>query len=144
MHLKALVFPSENRTFPGKRWLKIGLRSLHIWSIAIVVGAYLYGVPQHVWYLWHQLFIITGFGLIFIEAWTNGIYFLQLRWYVVMVKMALLAFLHPWYPEPFWFLAAIIITSSVVAHAPGDVRYFSPWHGRRLDALPSKNPPTGS
>lgn len=135
MQLKPLLLPTTDRTFPGKRWVKIALRSLHIWAVAVVVGAYLFGIPQSAWYLWHQMFILTGFAMIALDGWSNGVYFLQLRWYVVMVKMALLAFLHPWYPEPFYFLASILIVSSVIAHAPGDVRYFSPWHMRRLERL---------
>jgi hypothetical protein len=30
---------------------------------------------------------------------------------------------------------AVIVVSSVIAHAPGNIRYYSPWHRRRIEYL---------
>ena len=34
-----------------------------------------------------------------------------------------------------YILVVIVILSGLMAHAPGDVRYFSIFHGRRVESL---------
>ncbi|WP_027389532.1 hypothetical protein [Chrysiogenes arsenatis] len=129
------LFPARNRFFNGKRWVKISLRTLHIWSVAVVVGAYIYGIPHDMWLWLHHLLIFSGFALVVLDGWTHGIYFLQLRCHIIFFKVLLLLAWHPWYPTPFWFLAGLLMVSSFIAHAPGDVRYYSPWHRKRIDEM---------
>lgn len=121
-------------SFSGKRWVKITLRTLHLVGTAGLGGAFLYQAPRMSWepYLW--LTVVSGFLLAFLELWSNGIWLIQLRGLAILAKLALLAFL------PFAaglegpLLVAVIVISGVIAHAPASVRYFSVFHGRRIDA----------
>jgi hypothetical protein len=135
MALKALLFPRVSRTFPGKRWLNISLRTLHLIGVAGLGGAYLYAAPRELWapYLW--LSLGSGFGLVILSVFSNGIWLLQLRGLLILFKLFLLGVML-WLPGFSLSLGiSVIVISSVIAHAPGDVRYYSIWHGRRIECL---------
>lgn len=135
MQWKALLFPTHNRTFYGQHSARMFFRALHLWTVAISVGAYLYEVPYESWYWFHQLCIVSGFALMGLEIWTNGSYLVQIRCHLIVIKVAFLSFLHPWYPAPLWFLGAIFLASVFISHAPGNVRHYSLWHRKRMDFL---------
>lgn len=130
------LFPAGSRHFPGQRWANITLRSLHLLGIAGVGGGYLFALPLAVWapYLW--LAVASGASLALIQVWSNGIWLIQIRGLAILLKLALLA-AAAWggAPRPA-VLVAVIAISGVIAHAPGNLRYFSLWHGRRVETLP--------
>jgi hypothetical protein len=75
---------------------------------------------------------MTGLAMVVLELASTCLWLLQLRGLAVVVKLGLLA-LAAYLPEAMpWLLVAVIALSSVFAHAPADVRYFSPLHGRRI------------
>jgi len=128
MSLRRTLFPATSRSFTGMRWVNITLRTLHLIGVAGLGGAYLYAAPQALWqpYLWLTLF--SGIGLVAISLYATALWLLQLRGLVILLKLALLG-LMLWWPGfdlPLGML--VIVLSSVIAHAPGDIRYYSPWH----------------
>ncbi len=135
MSLIRTLFPYESRTFPGKRWLNISLRTLHLIGVAGLGGAYLYAAPRELWmpYLW--LSLGSGLGLVAISVFSNGIWMLQLRGLLILFKLVLLGGML-WLPSFSLSLGiSVIVISSVIAHAPGNVRYYSLWHRRRIEHL---------
>ena len=132
---KPLLFPEQSRTFPGKRWLLITLRTLHLIGVCGLGGALLYPAAETAWlpYLW--LTLLSGGAMMLVDLWSNGIWLLQLRGLAVIAKLGLLGCVALRDQDAFLPTLAILIISGVIAHAPGDVRYYSPWHRRRLDAL---------
>lgn len=135
MSLFRLLFPAEYRTFPGKRWIRIGMRTLHLIGTAGVGGGFLYQAPREAWMPYLILTIATGFAIFFIEIWANGVWLIQLRGMAILVKLVLLSCLHfapDWGGPP---LVISIVISGLIAHAPGDVRYYSILHRRRVDEL---------
>jgi hypothetical protein len=135
MTLRSVLFPVNSRHFPGMRWLNIGLRTVHLVGIAGLGGAYLYTAPRLLWepYLW--LTLCSGTGLVAVSLYANAIWLLQLRGQVVLFKLLLLAGMLLW-PSLGTELGVVVIAlSSVIAHAPGNLRYFSPWHRRRIEHL---------
>ncbi len=135
MSLLAILFPPHSRTFPGKRWFNISLRTLHLIGVAGLGGAYLYDAPHELWqpYLW--LSLGSGFAMVVLSLFSNGVWLLQLRGQLILFKLVLLG-LMLWWPTfnlPLGML--VIVLSSVIAHAPGNVRYYSLWHGRRIEHL---------
>lgn len=135
MSLKALLFPRHSRNFPGKRWLNISLRTLHLIGMAGLGGAYLYAAPRELWepYMW--LSLGSGFALVALFLYSNGVWLLQLRGLLILFKLVLLGIML-WLPAINLQLGMVVIVlSSVVSHAPGNVRYYSIWHGRRIEHL---------
>jgi len=117
------------------RWVNISLRTLHLIGIAGIGGAYLYTVDGREWipYLWLTLF--SGFALMGISVYSNGIWLLQLRGVVILLKLVLLLIVAVMPKASFPLIILVIMLSGVVAHAPGNLRYYSPWHRKRLERL---------
>jgi hypothetical protein len=131
----SILFPAVSRSFPGKRWLNITLRTLHLIGVAGLGGAYLYSAPRGLWepYLW--LSLSSGSALVAMSLYSNGIWLLQLRGLLILLKLGLLGIML-WLPGFSLQLGmAVIVLSSVISHAPGNVRYYSIWHGRRIESL---------
>lgn len=133
MNWQTFLIPRESRSFTGMRWANITLRTLHLIGVAGLGGAYLYAAPHGSWapYLWLTLF--SGVALVCISLYASAIWLLQLRGQVILVKLILLGLMlwQPGFNLPLGVL--VIALSSVIAHAPGNLRYYSIWHGRRID-----------
>lgn len=129
------LFPLEGRSFRGMRWLNISLRTLHLIGIAGLGGAYLYTAPRALWepYLW--LTLISGSGLVGVSLYSNAVWLLQLRGLLILFKVLLLGIMVVSSAAALWLGVVVIVISSVIAHAPGDLRYYSPWHRRRIEHL---------
>lgn len=118
--------------FKGKRWLKISLRSIHLVGIAGVFAITLTGESLTVYW---AIAILSGLGLLALEALTNLIWFIQVRALAMYIKLSLLAALL-FYPHYAWhILVVIILLSGLISHAPSAVRYFSFIHWRKITAI---------
>ncbi len=137
MKLNALIFPRESRHFPGKRWTNILLRTLHLIGLAGLGAGFLYPDGSDAWRVYWLLTLYSGFGLMGISIWSNGIWMVQLRGQAILLKILLL-FLIPIWPETqFGLFLVVIVISGLIAHAPANVRYHSLFHGRRVESLSS-------
>ena len=135
MSLYRLLFPSDYRTFRGKRWVKITLRTAHLVGTAGLGGGFLYQAPREFWLPYLTLTIASGFAIMLLELWTNGLWLIQLRGIAILFKLVLLSCLH-FFPERGGLaLVLSVVISGLISHAPGDIRYFSVLHGRRVDLL---------
>ncbi|MGB0468221.1 MAG: hypothetical protein ACPGF7_11930 [Pontibacterium sp.] len=127
------LFPLNKRNFPGKRWLGISLRTLHLIGIGGLAGAYLYQLPESLWHNYLILAVVTGCLMACIEIYVDAIWLLQLRGQAIFIKLLLLSTVFWLFDKPqpeIYFIVMII--SGIVAHAPGKVRYYSLWHRKVL------------
>jgi hypothetical protein len=135
MNLFQLLFPEVTRTVPARRWISISLRTLHLIGVAGIGGGFLYSAPQAAWLPFLRLTVISGLVLFSLEIYTHGIYLVQLRGVAVIIKVILTLALLFWGVYGAAILIAIIVLSGVFSHAPAYVRYFSIFHGRRVENL---------
>ncbi len=121
--------------FPGKRSLKVGLRTLHLIGIAGVAGGVLLSQAQSSWTIYWYIALATGSAMMLLDLASNFIWCIQLRGLAIYLKLCLLTLLgwHPEYDKA--LVIAMIIISGVISHASGDLRYYSIWHRRRVDSL---------
>jgi hypothetical protein len=126
-------FPVRSRQFAGKRWCKIGLRTLHLFGIAGIGGAYLYQAQAADWQPFLWLTLATGITMVLIELWSHGIWILQVRGLAIAFKLVLLGvgLLLPAAADP-WLLFVVITISGIISHAPSRQRYYSPFYGRKI------------
>lgn len=117
------LFPDVDRTFPGLRWANIALRTLHLMGVAGISGAFLYAIPVPEWRPFLILTFGSGFLLMLLAIWSNGIWLIQLRGVTTIVKLALLSLAFTSGLEPA-ILFTIIAISGIISHAPGKVRYY--------------------
>ncbi len=131
MRIRTLLFPPASRHFTGQRWLNIGLRTLHLIGIAGLGGAFLYQADRALWQPYLLLTLLSGTGLVMLEIWSNGIWLLQLRGLATLLKLLILA-LTLVIGLKAWLLITLIVIASLFAHAPANVRYWSPFYWRRI------------
>lgn len=116
-----------------RRWLSIALRTLHLLGAVGVGGGFLYGAPETSWlpYLW--LLAVSGAGMVVLQAWGNPVWLVQLRGIAILIKLGLLGWMLAGSALDLPLFVAVVFISGAISHAPGDVRYFSVWHGRRVE-----------
>lgn len=103
-------------------------------GVAGVAGGLLLDVPASNWLGYLHLTVLSGVLFLILELWSNAIFIIQLRGLMIVVKLLLLSLLYH-YPNHHSVVLIVIVLSSIVSHAPGNFRYFSLLHGRRVDAL---------
>ena len=135
MSIRELLFPAESRLFPGQRWVNISLRTLHLIGLAGIGSGFLY--PAHAGASNSYLYLTFASGLVLtlISIWSNAIWLLQLRGQAILLKLLLLALIPLWPMFSGGLLILVIIISSYISHAPGDVRYYSIYHRCRIESL---------
>ncbi len=129
------MFPRRYRTFPGKRWINISLRTAHLLGVAGLGAGLVAGTASELWMWALYLTVTSGALMLSIEAWSSAVYLIQLRGLAMVAKVLLLlaSTLVPG-SQAATIVAAIVI-SGIVSHAPATVRYYSLFHGRTIDAL---------
>ena len=116
--LGTLLFPDPPRDFPGRRFLKIGLRAAHVVCASLCLGAYAFdGAEQVAWLL---AAIATGLLIVALDLHESAAFLFQVRGLVVVAKVAALAFVSH---GGAWLLAGIALVSVLSSHAPGSVRH---------------------
>ncbi|MBI5108743.1 MAG: hypothetical protein HZA62_08335 [Rhodocyclales bacterium] len=109
------------RDFAGRSLLINLLRVFHIAGLAGLSAAILAaGGALH---QWAGLMLVTGLGIIALDAWANPLYFRQAKGVGTVFKILLVGLMMAWEPgrQPlFWFLLAF---SVALSHAPGRIRH---------------------
>lgn len=117
-----------------KRWIKIGLRTLHLVSVAGVGGGVLFALEKDLWLHYWWLALVSGALMMLMDITANTMWVVQVRGVAIIVKLMLLVLLglHPGWDN--LLLVTIIIISAVISHAPGKLRYYSLYHRRVIDS----------
>ena len=111
-----------------KRWIKISLRSLHLVSVAGVGGGILFGLDKTVWVNYWWLALASGVLMMAIDIVSNPVWLVQVRGLVIYLKLVMLAVMGAFPQWAGMLLLMVIILSSVISHAPGNLRYYSIYH----------------
>ncbi len=128
----SIFFPSPQRNFKGQRWARISLRTLHLISIAFLVGGVAQGVsiaemPHSFWST-----IVTGLLFTALELFSTFRWLFQLKGWAVLLKMVLLAAAYLSPEAALEFLLAAIVIGGISSHMPGKYRYYSLLHGKEI------------
>lgn len=108
------------RDFPGKRWLNLALRTMHLAGL-VLLGAGLLGAGDIS--LGAAIVFVSGIGMFAIDTWANPGHLREVAGFGVVVKLLLVG-LMAWQTTSalpiFWLL---LIISTLLAHAPGAFRH---------------------
>ena len=83
--------------------------------------------------------MISGLILVTIEIYSNCIWLIQNRGWMILLKVFLLTQLSLFFPYEKWGLLFIVFLSGWVSHAKGDFRYYSIFHRKRMDTYGGQN-----
>ncbi len=133
MDFRHLVFPLESRYLPGHRWINIGLRTLHLIGVSGLGAGFLYAASDGQWRLYWDLTLVSGAALGLLFVYSNGICLIQLRGQAILLKLGVLGLISVLLQLRLPLFVAVVVISGVIAHAPASVRYYSLWHGRRVE-----------
>ena len=128
--LLQVLCPETPRWFPWARPSQLVLRSLHIATMALVLGAIPFGAGAESLRAPILLTVGSGVLLFAIDLLRDAAILTQGSGVAVLVKLALLGAgaLQPAHRLP-WYLAATLV-ASVGSHMPGTWRHFSFLHWR--------------
>ena len=110
---------------PTTRFWNITLRSVHIATMAVLVGGLVFDVRFERLMGWLYATIGSGLVLVAIEAWPELKWFREGRALLVAVKLGLLCLIPFYWNQRIWILLLAIAIASVGSHMPGRFRYYS-------------------
>ena len=100
-------------------------------------GAYVFDSSAAAREPWLIGVLATGALFLLLDLHESGAFLMQVRGFVVLAKIALLAAL-PLFPGyEAWILGALIAVSVLSSHAPGAVRYRMLWGGGTIQGSES-------
>lgn len=113
--------PREHiRDFPGKRWLNVALRTVHILGI-VLFGAALLGAGSIP--LGAGVTLVSGLAMFAVDTWANPAQLREIAGFGLLVKLALIGLataVSSLALPVFWTL---IVLSTLLSHAPGNFRH---------------------
>jgi hypothetical protein len=116
----------------AKRWTKIGLRTLHLLSVAGVGGGILFGIEKDLWINYWWLALVSGGLMMLVDIFSNPVWLVQLRGLTIFLKLILLGLLAVYPAWDIIILVVVIVISGVISHAPGKLRYYSVYHRKAI------------
>jgi hypothetical protein len=135
MGLFNFVFPKDSRHFFGKRWLNVLLRSVHLCSASGYAGGFFFDVPAEELRLFYIVTALSGLVMILFDVYSNGVWLIQNRGWMILLKVVLLGQLALIDPFQKWGIFGIILLSGVVSHGTAGFRYYSIFHRRMIEKL---------
>ncbi len=127
------LFPEQMRFLPAARAWSVGLRTLHLAAFGVLLGGHAFAVdPEKLLpSLW--LTIVSGIGLIALEMYAAGLYWLFLgKGITVLVKLALLLAIPVFWEARVMLLLLVVGIASVGSHMPSRFRHYSLLHRRLI------------
>ena len=112
------------RDFPGRRWLNLSLRTIHLAGI-VLLGAALVGAGEVRTAAW--LTLISGLAMFAGDIWANPAHLREVAGFGVLTKLLLVAVMvaHPSLALAiFW---AVLVLSTLLSHAPRAPRHRRPF-----------------
>ena len=117
----------HSRDFRGRRWLHIGLRTLHVIGVFLLGYAILRGTSPATG---GALTLVSGLAMFALDLWSKPSHLVELAGLGVIAKLLLVAaigLIPTWSIEIFWL---VLVVSMVLSHAPGAFRHWSPFRTR--------------
>ncbi len=88
MNIKPTIFPVEKRKIPYDKVIKNLLRIIHVLTFAVIFGACFYKIEYNHYY--NSIIVFTGLLMIFREIYKNGIWLVQTRGILTIIKICLI------------------------------------------------------
>lgn len=118
--------------FKGKRSLKILLRCVHLFAMAMVSAGLFLQLPQALWQPFWPVCLGSGLLLMALDIASNFFWLVQVRGVVIISKLVILSLAFIYQEIAPYLIVLLIFMSGIIAHGPSDWRYYSLYHKRKL------------
>jgi len=128
------VFPERMRFLSGSRVMSIALRTLHLAAFGMLLGGHAFALEADrlIPYLW--VTIVSGLGLIALEVYAVGLYWLVLgKGIMVLIKLALLLLIPFLWEARVLLLLLVVAIASIGSHMPARYRHYSILHQQVIE-----------
>lgn len=114
---------ADFRDFPGRRWLIVGLRVVHLIGMVGAGAALIYELPLAAQLPYALALLISGVTMMAIDLWTSPGYLAEMAGAAMLAKIVLLIWFVVAPPQQMMLFWGILVLSAVIAHAPGWMRH---------------------
>ncbi|MFQ5882206.1 MAG: hypothetical protein ACE5I9_07010 [Candidatus Methylomirabilales bacterium] len=126
-------FPEKTRQLPGARAWSIAFRTLHLAAFGVLLGGHAFAVDAEKLLPYFWLTILSGLGLIALEVYAVGLYWLFLgKGIMVLVKLGILLAVPIFWEQRLSLLMVVVGIASVGSHMPARFRHYSLLHRRAI------------
>jgi len=131
--LRRWLFPEQTRHLQGARAWSIAFRTLHMIGFGVLLGGHVFAVDAEKLLPSLWLTILSGLGLIALEMYAAGLYWLFLgKGIMILAKLALLLMVPFFWESRLILLFLIVVIASVGSHMPARYRHYSLLHRRLI------------
>ncbi len=121
--LADVLFPQPHRDPPGRRGIRIALRTAHIFATGVLLGGHLFEVAPQALLPWLWASLASGLLLFATDLHASFVTFFELHGVAVLVKLGLLLLLPVLWDHRVEVLAIILVIGAVSSHMPGRWRH---------------------
>ena len=111
------------RDFPGRRWLIVVLRAVHLVGLVGTGAALLGTAPLDAQMPFVMALMLSGMAMLAVDILAAPAYLAEVAGGAILLKLALLAWLVLDPPRQLPLFWTVLVFSAVVAHAPAWVRH---------------------
>lgn len=134
-------FPEKARHLPGSRAWSITFRTLHLAAFGVLLGGHAFAVETDKTLPYLYLTILSGIGLIAVEMYAVGVYWLFLgKGLMVLAKLGILLAVPFLWDQRLVLLLVVVVVASVGSHMPARYRHYSVLHRRVIGPDESLRP----
>jgi hypothetical protein len=139
--LRSRFFPEKARRLPGSRAWSIAFRTLHLAAFGVLLGGHAFAVEADRLLPYLSLTILSGMGLIALEMYALGLYWLFLgKGLMVLAKLGILLAVPIFWEQRLALLMVVVVVASVGSHLPARYRHYSVLHRRVIGPEESLRP----
>lgn len=121
--LFSVLFPSEPRGFPFRRWIKDLFRASHILTAGVLLGGHVFQQPPELIHPWGVAAVLTGLGIFLIDLHASFAVLFEFRGLAILTKIALVYGALQW-PEHAWLLLGLtMFIGAMSSHMTGKWRH---------------------
>lgn len=127
---KTLLFPEPERSIPGERQLRTVLRTVHIASMAVLLGGHFFDVATA--HLQGALIwtVASGGLIVLLELYGTLNWLFEVRGLVTVLKVVLVCLVPVFWEQRVWLLMIVLAIGSLSSHTTAEIRYYSILTGR--------------
>jgi len=118
-----LFFPEHLRSFPQRRNVRTGLRTVHILTTGVLLGGHIFNQPADILQLWLLAAIASGLLLMLTDLHASVTILFEFRGLVAVLKIALVCLVPFFWEQRVFLLIVVLIIGAVSSHMSGKIRH---------------------